>query len=126
MKRNNTVTIRPCFSFVIYSLICAIIMLYATVYTKDIIYLVFSLCLFCICFLAYSFKILLDFSQLENNILIVSKYKKPYSFNVTNLDFIIFINIVILTDRNSIVYLEKSGKLIRELKKIGAMEKELK
>lgn len=125
MKRKNTITIRTNLGFAIYSFIVAIFLLCLMLYFKDIIYLIVSMYFVCISFLSYSFKITLDLSQLDNNILIINRDHKTYTFNVKDLEFTIIINILILNDTNLTLNLENNYKLIRELKKLGATEKEL-
>lgn len=125
MKREKTITIRTNLGLAIYSFIVAIIILCITLYSKDITYFILSMCFVCISFLSYSFKIILDLSQLDDYILIIIKDHKTYTFNIKDLEFSFLINILILNDNNTTLHLEKNNKLIRELKKLGAIEKEL-
>lgn len=125
MKRKKIITIRTELGFSIYCFIMAIIILCIRPYSKDILYLIISICFVCISFLSYSFKIILDLSQLDDHILSITRDHKSYTFNVKDLEFAIFINILILNDKNLTLILPKNYKLIRELKKLGAIEKEL-
>lgn len=125
MKRKSAITIRTNLGLAIYSFIVAIFLLCLMLYFKDFIYLIVSMCFVCISFLSYSFKITLDLSQLDNDILIINRDPKTYIFNIKDLEFTIFIDILILNDKNNTLHLEKNSKLIRELKKLGAIEKEL-
>lgn len=125
MTRKNEIIIRTQLGMILFFLISSILSIYLWIEYKELYCLIMAFFLSILSTLSFQLKITLDLGHLNNGILTVDSGIVTRDFNVDSLVFYVSKPFIILKDGKNTIWLEKNRRLIRELKKLGALKKEL-